>query len=406
MLSGRSLGADEAAADPLRQALVYAVLRHLTLLETLLAPFLDKPLRSRDQDLHCLLLTGLAELNWFSTPRHAVLDQTVSATARLGKKWARGLVNAVLRSYLRSDQDAAALAASDLEPAVRFSHPRWLVSAIDTAWPGQLKSILQANNEQAPMCLRVNLSRVTRSDYLAQLAEEGIEARALPLVASAVELEKARPVAELPGFDSGLVSVQDSAAQLAAPLLDPAAGTAVLDACAAPGGKTAHLLEFQPSIVLTAVDSDSGRVPKIAENLGRLGLTAEVKTGDAGELPAARYDRILLDAPCSATGVIRRHPDIKWLRREADIDDLQRQQQRLLAHLWDRLADGGRLLYATCSLLPAENHLTIEAFVAATADARVVPLPGSWGLDTGWGRQLLPGQDGTDGFFYSLLEKR
>ncbi|MEM6575355.1 MAG: 16S rRNA (cytosine(967)-C(5))-methyltransferase RsmB, partial [Pseudomonadota bacterium] len=228
----------------------------------------------------------------------------------------------------------------------------------------------------------------------------------LALAPSAIELQKARPVADLPGFDSGLVSVQDPAAQLAAPLLGPAPGMRVLDACAAPGGKTAHLLELQPELVLTAVDSDPLRVPRIAQNLARLGLTAEVLTGDAGELPAARFDRILLDAPCSATGVIRRHPDIKWLRRESDIDDLTRQQRRLLERLWERLPSGGQLLYATCSLLPAENHLTIEAFVAAAADARVLSLPGSWGVDTGWGRQLLPGQDGTDGFFYSLLEKR
>ncbi|MEM7706470.1 MAG: 16S rRNA (cytosine(967)-C(5))-methyltransferase RsmB [Pseudomonadota bacterium] len=406
VLAGRSLSGDQAAADPLRQALVYAVLRHLTILETLLDRFLEKPLRARDEDLRCLLLVGLAELNGFSTPQHAVLDQAVSATARLGKKWARGLVNAVLRSYLRSGQSAAALAASDLEPAVRFSHPRWLVSAIEEAWPAQLEPILRANNEQAPMCLRVNLSRVSRDDYLASLEQDGIEARALPLAPSAIELQKARPVAELPGFDSGLVSVQDPAAQLAAPLLGAGPGMSVLDACAAPGGKTAHLLELQPELALTAVDSDPLRVPRIAENLARLGLSAEVLTGDAGELPAAQFDRILLDAPCSATGVIRRHPDIKWLRRESDIDDLTRQQRRLLARLWERLASGGQLLYATCSLLPAENHLTIESFVAATADARVLSLSGSWGVDTGWGRQLLPGQDGTDGFFYSLLEKR
>lgn len=212
-------------------------------------------------------------------------------------------------------------------------------------------------------------------------------------------------VTELPGFDQGLVSVQDEAAQLAGWLLDAVDGMTALDACAAPGGKTAHLLERWPGLQLTAMDTDPRRCEMIEQNLARLGLSATVVSADAGALEQGSYDRILLDAPCSATGVIRRHPDIKWLRRSSDISVLQGQQRRLLDNLWQRLKSGGRLLYATCSLLPAENHSTIAAFSAANSDARVLPLALTGGLDTGWGHQLLPDQDGTDGFFYALLEK-
>ncbi len=394
--------------DPLSQALVYTTLRHLSLLQATLAQYLDKPIRSRDLDLRCLLLVGIAEITWFATPHHAVLDQTVKASGQMGKTWARGLVNAVLRNHLRAGPpDGSQMQASFPEPSIRCSHPQWLVDALIAGWPNDWAEIVEANNVQAPMTLRVNLSRIRRDDYLHLLAQSKIDARSLPLVKAGVVLDQPLAVADLPGFADGLVSVQDEAAQLAAELLDARDTMAVLDACAAPGGKTAHLLERAPTLSLTAMDIDPQRCQKITQTLDRLGLKAKVVVGDsaAPEGEGESFDRILLDAPCSATGVIRRHPDIKWLRRADDIKRLRGQQDRLLNALWPRLKRGGRMLYATCSLLPEENHSTIAAFNAANSDVRVLPLTLASGVDTGWGHQLLPGQDGTDGFFYALLEK-
>lgn len=392
--------------DALSQALVYTTLRHLSLLQATLAQYLDKPIRAREGDLKCLLLVGLAEITWFATPRHAVLDETVKASVQMGKTWARGLVNAVLRNHLRAGPpDDSEMKACISEASVRHSHPQWLVDALIQAWPERWSDILEANNRQAPMTLRVNLSRISRDKYLQQLAQSDIVARPLPLAKSALVLDQPMAVSDLPGFADGLVSVQDEAAQLAAELLDAQGPMTVLDACAAPGGKTAHLLERDPQLALTAMDIDPRRCQKITQTLDRLGLKAKVVVGDAVNVEGEAFDRILLDAPCSASGVIRRHPDIKWLRRADDIDSLRDQQDRLLTSLWPRLKRGGRLLYATCSLLPAENHSTIAAFSAAHSDVRVLPLTLTSGVDTGWGHQLLPGQDGTDGFFYALLEK-
>lgn len=405
VLDGRSL-AREPGAEPLVQALTLTTLRHRLLLEWARDQFLKKPLRRRDRDLNALLLIGLAELSFFSTPTHAAVNETVAGCGGLGKPWARKLVNGVLRSFLRSPYAAAdQLAAAVADPAVRFSHPRWLVDRLTAAWPDHAEDLLRANNEPGRLVLRINRQRSTVADYRQKLAAQGIEAEAMPLAPDALLLAKAVPVEALPAFEAGAASVQDAAAQLAAPLLDPKPGQRVLDACAAPGGKTAHLKEYQPDCQVTAIDSDPVRCQRIDSGLARLGLAAEVAVADAAEWSGGPYERILLDAPCSATGVIRRHPDIKWLRRDDDIAPLADLQRRLLTHLWTRLAVGGCLLYATCSLLPEENHLTIRWFTEATADVRLLPLEVSWGLDTGFGRQLLPGMDGTDGFFYALLEK-
>ena len=259
------------------------------------------------------------------------------------------------------------------------------------------------------MAIRVNSRRAGRDAYLAELRNAGIPATPAPHADQGLVLASPMEVTALPGFRMGAVSIQDTAAQLAAPLLDVRAGHYVLDACAAPGGKAAHLLEISPAARLVAVDKDPGRLVHVSSTLERLGLQAQVTTGDAGDpgtfWDGRPFDRILLDAPCSGTGVIRRHPDIKILRRPSDIARMAEEQSRMLAGLWPLFAPGGKLLYATCSVLPEENAHRIDAFLGVHPDARLVPIQAPWGRDTGAGRQILPGEDGMDGFFYALLEK-
>ncbi len=260
------------------------------------------------------------------------------------------------------------------------------------------------------MTLRINTRRLDRETCLARLEAAGIAARAAPLAPTGVYLDTPQSVESLPGFTDGELSIQDEAAQLCAGLLAPSAGERVLDACCAPGGKTGHLLEYQPGLrELVALDSDAERLERVSENLQRLGLAATLRAADAGAVEdwwdGAPFDRILLDAPCSATGVIRRHPDIKLLRRPDDVAKLATVQGRLLNRLWQTLAPGGRLLYATCSVLPAENDAVVGAFAADRGDCRVLPIDTDGGLATSCGRQLFPRPDGHDGFYYALLEK-
>jgi 16S rRNA (cytosine967-C5)-methyltransferase len=389
------------------QQLCYGTLRQAPLLQALLDQLLQKPLRERDRDVQGLLLCGLYQLVGTRVPDHAAVSETVAATARLNKAWARGMTNAVLRRYLR-ERDAL---HTHLAPAARLAHPGWLLEALQAQWPGQWQQIVDANNQRPPMTLRVNLLRGSRDDYLARLSDAGIGARPGTLSPAAIYLDTPMDVTALPGFGDGDVSVQDEAAQLAAPLLGVLPGHRVLDACAAPGGKTGHLLELAPDMQsMTAMDIDATRLSRVADNLQRLGLHAELCTGDGARPPAAiansRFDRILLDAPCSASGVIRRHPDVKLLRRPADIAGFSRQQRDILAGLWPRLAPGGRLLYVTCSVLEDENRMTVEAFIKATPDACAVALPEEYGEAAGSGRQLLPDTDGGDGLFYALLERK
>ncbi|WP_309544734.1 16S rRNA (cytosine(967)-C(5))-methyltransferase RsmB [Alkalilimnicola ehrlichii] len=320
-----------------------------------------------------------------------------------------GLINALLRRFLREQEALRAAVAAD--PAIAYSHPRWLLQRLQKAWPEQWEEIVTANNAHPPMTLRVNARRGSRDAYLARLQEAGIEAVAHPLARDTVQLSAPVPVDRLPGFADGDVSVQDAAAQLAADLLAAPAGARVLDACAAPGGKACHVLERQPDLAeLWAVDVDAARSERINENLTRLGLAANVVVADAAE-PEAWWDgqgfeRILIDAPCSGSGVIRRHPDIKWLRRDSDIAALAAIQKKLLLQLWPLLVPGGKLVYVTCSVFPEENDRQIREFVAATADARVEPLACSdWGAVQSCGVQLLPGRHNVDGFYYACLSK-
>jgi len=390
----------------LLQQLCYGTLREGPRLQAILAHLLDKPLRERDADLQGLLLCGLYQLDHTRIPDHAAVAATVGATGALQKQWARGMANAVLRRYLREREQLL----PTLDAAAAASHPAWLFDRITAQWPASAAAIIEANNTPPPMTLRVNPLRLSRDAYRDRLTGQGLEARAGPLGADSLVLARPVDVQELPGFDTGEVSVQDEAAQLAATLLAAGPGERVLDACAAPGGKACHILERQPRLAgLVAMDADAARLRRVAENLQRLGLQATLVTGDAAHPPAllepASFDRILLDAPCSASGVIRRHPDIKWLRRDSDIDQLAAQQGRLLDGLWPLLKPGGVLLYATCSIFREENSAVVQGFLARERTAGVCNPDVPWGEVVDCGRQLLPAPGGTDGLFYALLKK-
>jgi 16S rRNA (cytosine967-C5)-methyltransferase len=334
-----------------------------------------------------------------------VVDQAVRACIALHAAPAKGLINGVLRSFLRRREPL--LAASQRTDEGRYSFPRWWINKLRTQYPADFDAMLLAGNQHAPLTLRVNRRRTTREAYLRRLSDAGIAAQ--PLESYAVVLDKPLPVQRIPGFDDGLVSVQDAAAQRAAPLLDARDGMRVLDACAAPGGKSAHLLELA-DVLLTAVDVDAARVARIDSNLQRLGLAARVVCGDAAD-PAAwwdgvPYERILADVPCSASGVTRRHPDIKWSRRDTDVAQFAQRQQALLDVLWRLLAPGGKFLYATCSVFREENQQQVERFLQRNGDAHRVTLPaGVFPVAAAQhAGQILP--DALhDGFFYALLQK-
>jgi 16S rRNA (cytosine967-C5)-methyltransferase len=413
VLAGRSLDAllSDAQARvaerdrPLLAQLCYGTLRLAPRLQALAGQLLDRPLRRKDRDVYALLLLGLYQLSDTRIPDHAAVAETVAATRDLGKPWARGLLNAVLRRYQREQADLEAA----LAPAARAAQPDWLFAAMAAEWPGALDRLVAANNSQPPLTLRVNRQHLDRDAALAALAAAGIEASPGRLSADAITLARPCPVEALPGFAAGDLSVQDEAAQLAAQLLAPRDGERVLDACAAPGGKACHLLELAPGCELTAVDVDEARLERVRENLDRLGFAAALVTGDAADpallAGAAPFDGILVDAPCSGSGVVRRHPDIKVLRRDADAGLLATRQRAILDGCWARLAPGGRLLYATCSLLGAENDGVVGPFLTAHADARECTPPVAGAERTAHGYQLLPCVDGTDGLFYALLAK-
>ena len=390
------------------QEMAYGVLRWFHQLETVAAVFLDKPLKEKDRDIHLLLLVGLYQLRHMRVARHAAVKEAVEAAAALKKIWAKNFLNACLRSYLREEARAQTTVAAN--PSASFSHPAWLIGEIRRDWPEDWEKILAANNERPPMVLRVNRRRQTRDQYLARLAQAGIVAKAMPVTDTAVLLDAPMAVSGLPGFSQGDVSVQDAAAQFAAVLLDAQPGECVLDACAAPGGKTGHLLEHTPGLAeLVALDQEPARVIMIEDNLSRLDLSAKLITGDAAN-PAnwwdgRRFDRILADVPCSATGVIRRHPDIKLRRRPEDLPKLVTTQARLLEGLWPLLKPGGKLLYVTCSILAVENENQLSAFLARHPEAREVMLPMSVGRARVAGRQILPGEAGMDGFYYACIRK-
>ncbi len=388
------------------QELIYGTLRLSPRLDGLLQQLLSKPLKTKDADLRALLLIGLYQLHAMRLGQHAAVNTTVAATEILGKSWAKNLCNAVLRRYQRE----ADTLPGKLDMASRNAHPLWLYKALGEQWPDHRQQIIAANNERPPMTLRVNRRKLSREQAIAQLKQAGIDAIVGTLAPDAVYLTQAVDVSIIPGFADGNLSVQDEAAQLAASILAPRAGERILDACAAPGGKTGHLLEAAELKELVAMDSSGARLKRVQENLTRLQLSATLLAGDAGAPPAAlepeSFDAILLDVPCSATGVIRRHPDIKQLRQAPDIGSFADTQKRLLAGVWPLLKPGGRLLYATCSILAAENDGVVGQWLATQADAQCIPIAATWGQVTRYGRQCLPNRDGADGLYYAQLLKR
>ncbi len=401
-----------AAADrSLLRMLCFGTLRRHWRLQSWIDVLVNRPIRRRDSVINALLAVGLFQLSETRIPDHAVVSQTVEAARLLRRPKLAGLLNAVLRRFVR--ESIAETEHRDQEAI--FDHPQWLIDAIAHDWPDDWKDILTANNTRAPMWLRVNSQHTATAEYIEQLAAQDIGSSSVAGLASAVRLHEPLAVAELPGFANGHVSVQDAAAQLAAPwLLDGVRGR-VLDACAAPGGKSGHLLELGgPDIALTCIEKDEARAADLSANLARLGLDATVRTADASN-PQGWWDgqpfaAILLDAPCSASGVIRRHPDIKLLRRESDIAALAQQQLALLGALWPLLAPGGRLLYVTCSVLATENDALVGRFLSEAGDARENDLLQNNNIRDlmrrkACGYQVLPSKAELDGFYYACLER-
>ncbi|BCJ04368.1 ribosomal RNA small subunit methyltransferase B [Pseudomonas sp. RtIB026] len=392
----------------LTQDLAFGTARWQPRLDLLAAQLLQKPFKAADADVQALLLVGLYQLFYTRIPAHAAIGETVGCADKLKKPWAKGLLNAVLRRAQREGEEL--LAGMERDPVVRTAHPRWLQKALKTFWPEQWEAICAANNAHPPMILRINRRHHSRDAYLVLLAEAGIQASACQFSRDGIVLAEACDVRGLPGFADGWVSVQDEAAQLSADLLELAPGQRVLDACCAPGGKTCHLLEAEPGLAhMVAIDLEAKRLARVRENLDRLKLDAELIACDARDTTSwwdgKPFQRILLDAPCSATGVIRRHPDIKLTRQAEDIPALATLQGELLDALWPTLEVGGMLLYATCSSLPTENTEVIDAFLARTPGARELDLATEAGLRQPHGRQLLAQEGGHDGFYYAKLIK-
>jgi 16S rRNA (cytosine967-C5)-methyltransferase len=402
---GAGWQAPDGLSPALIQELSYGVCRWYHRLHFFAQALLEKPLRAKDADVYCLIILGLYQLFHLRIPAHAAIHETVEDSVALGKPWAKHLVNAVLREAQR--QQEALLQRAERDYAVWYSHPEWLLARLKRDWPADYRAILDANNARAPMTLRVNLKRITRAEYAELLRQGNIAAHESPLARAALLLDQPRDVHALPGFAEGLVSVQDEASQLVAQVLPLTPGLRVLDACAAPGGKTCALLEAEASLKIVALDKEERRLPRMRDNLARLGLQAEVHRGDITTESFAHesFDRILLDVPCSATGVIRRHPDIKVLRTEEEVAALCRTQRALLHAAWPLLAPGGLLLYSTCSVLAAENAEQAARFLDEASTAGLEPLLLSGDAPCIAGIQLLPSPGGHDGFYYALLRK-
>ncbi len=387
----------------LYQELVRGCCRWFLALQAIIKPYLRKPFKAKDLDLEIILSLGLYQILFMRIDDHAAVNESVKLVRRVKKDWAKGLVNAVLRQVIRDGVDITATHHM-------ISYPQWMQQKITEDWPQNYQDIAQAGNNRAALTLRVDLRRSSTGVILQHLLEQGIKASQHDVVESAVSLEKPRDVTDLDVFNSGLVSVQDAAAQLAAPILSCKPGMRVLDACAAPGGKTAHLLQYSDDLDLVALDIDAHRLQRIEQNLTRIGRSVQIVCGDA-QCPAdwfegKKFDRILADVPCSGSGVIRRHPDIKLLRRASDIKQLVEQQRKILSVLWPLLNSGGLLLYSTCSIFKDENERQIEWFVKNHENCAEKLLKSvQWGEERPFGRQILTGQHNMDGFFYACLQK-
>ena len=397
--------------DPRDRALLMALLsdgaRWWLRFDAALDRLLEKPLRRKEPEIHALLVLGLVQLEILQLQDYAAVAATVEATRALNRPRLAGLVNAVLRRWQRERTEL--LADLDAQPQTRYAMPPWLANAIAADWPAHVDAVLADSNREPPLMLRANRRRVTRDALIEQLRANDYNAEPHPWLADGIVLPHSSDVTRMPGFAQGLFAVQDGAAQVAVDVADVHDGQRVLDACAAPGGKACHLLE-RADIALTAVEFDAARTTRIRQNLERLGLQADVRVGDAGDpsgwWDGKPFDRILIDAPCSATGVLRRRPDVRLHRRASDIDALVAQQQRILAALWPLLAPGGRLVYVTCSLLRSENEAVASNFLSRHADAKssALQLPIGQAAATGW--QILPGDGDLDGMYYAVLERR
>lgn len=417
VLRGRSLSmqlplyVDKVNRDnqALLKELCFGTLRWYPQIDIILNELIEKPIRQKELPIKTLLACGLYQLLYMRIAEHAVINETVAACKKLKREWAKGLVNAVLRKVQRQKQSLSD--KHQQNPVFRHAHPKWMIEQLNQSWSESgAEQILAANNHQAPMTLRVNALKCSRDDYLQRLEDVGMTASVTQYSAQGIILDKPVDVVELPGFKQGMVSVQDEAAQLAASLLELAPNQHVLDACCAPGGKTCHILESMSALQsVVAIDLEQQRLKRTDDNLQRLGLKAQLIAADVGDTDQwwdqTPFERILLDAPCSASGVIRRHPDIKLLRKHADIDKLADIQHYLLSKVWSTLARGGVLVYATCSVFTQENDQVIERFLAEQKEASLLTIEASWGQTTEYGRQLLPRINGCDGFYYSRLQK-
>jgi len=413
---GRSLGDElprhiakiDIKDKGLLQEICYGVLRYLPELENEVQQLIEKPLKGKQRVFHFLMLAGIYQIKYMRIPDHAAVSETVAAASALKNRHIGGMVNGVLRNYQRKvEKQAGDSTQEQLSDPVKYNHPGWFIKKIKAAYPDHWQQVLVANQERPPMWLRVNQQHHTVPDYLALLQNASIDVEYVDPTSQAIKLVKAVDVNKLPGFAEGHVSIQDGAAQQAALLIDCKDNDDVLDCCAAPGGKTCHILERVPEIAsMTAIDIDENRLVRVNENLERLALNATIITGDAASQDwwdGTLYDKILLDAPCSGTGVIRRHPDIKWLRKASDIEKLSELQQQILKNIWSLLKPGGTLLYATCSILPEENATQVKYFIDNNDDVEHIAITDNES-DIGW--QILPNEHSMDGFYYAKLVKK
>ncbi len=408
LFGGQDLAALSPADKAFTKELCFGVMRHFFQLENIANQLLKKPLREKDYDIYALLLIGAYQILEMRTADHAAVSETVQATKLLKKKWATGLVNASLRNLLRNTEKMVTKANTDIE--AKYNYPQWLLENLQKSWKDDWQDIIHASNQRAPLVLRVNSCQTTTDEYGKLLQQSDIEFQPHPICPDAIVLDKPVAVSLLPEFDDGMVSVQDGAAQLAVDLLEIKPKMKVLDCCAAPGGKTCHILERHQDVEVIATELEPNRADMIEENMERLGLAAQVITSDATATDdwwdGTKFDRILLDAPCSGTGVIRRHPDIKVLRSPKEIEILNQQQLKLLNSMWQLLADDGILIYATCSVLPQENSMLIKDWLSNTKDAKHIPIESNWGRQQTFGKQILPNDNGMDGFFYAKICKQ
>lgn len=394
---------------PLFKALCFGVVRHYRSLSAIADQLLEKKIRKKDQDVYALLLIGIYQLDALRVPAYAAVDSCVKASLKLKKPWAKGFLNASLRNFQKDSEKLK----SGVPSAALTDHPDWLLKRIQSAWPNYAHAITTANNEEPPLCIRVNQKNMSREHYLHLLTQANIAAHTSPFSDSAIYLDdKSTAIESLPAFTSGGFSVQDEAAQIASEQLSITDNLCILDACAAPGGKTGHILELANHLSVFAIDQDKNRLSRIDQNLDRLQLSAKTQCADITDIQAwwdgKQFDRILCDVPCSATGVIRRHPDIKCLRKDEDIEQLSILQLKILKSLWPCLKPGGILLYTTCSILPDENCEVIKEFMNDQSDCALGKLNitcDSGKIETPIGVQLLPQTNSHDGFYYAKLTK-